>query len=427
MPVQSSSHKFPLFYACYLLKSIQTPKSQATYIGSTPNPPRRIRQHNGEISQGAWKTKHKRPWVMQMIVYGFPSKLAALQFEWAWQHPHLSRHLRDQDGKALFAGTRKLKLSRGCINTVRIMICSHPYNTWPLHVKLFTAEAVKHWQEVGNTLSPGFTYQIELEGVDGNSGSVGSGRKGPLDVTDEKFTNTFLAKHEALAASGRRLLCSLCNKHLDEYVIDPTTIVLCPNQSCTAVAHTLCLSEYFLSSEQKTTSAFIPRGGHCPVCEIYTLWGDVIRGSYRRSEASGSENAKKNRDPDKNIMADQIPKKSGRRNRETVKNIAPPETGEENDVWSLDESSDSCPDVENECLEDFAESSPAWLLLPESATKRSSGIYPLAIARSRETRPCVDLPLAHALAGLTLTSDEKAKSTSDVTRELSKIVIELSD
>lgn len=52
------SHRFPTFYACYLLKSIQTPLSKAydsslhphltsqfrsTYIGSTPNPHRRIR------------------------------------------------------------------------------------------------------------------------------------------------------------------------------------------------------------------------------------------------------------------------------------------------------------------------------------------------------------------------------------------------
>ena len=60
------------------------------------------RQHNGEITQGAWKTQHNRPWVMQIIVYGFPSKPTALQFEWAWQHPHISRHLRGEDGKAVF-------------------------------------------------------------------------------------------------------------------------------------------------------------------------------------------------------------------------------------------------------------------------------------------------------------------------------------
>ena len=99
------SHTFPPFYACYLLKSIKTPKSISTYIGSTPHPPRRIRQHNGEITQGAWKTSHNRPWVMSMIVHGFPSKLAALQFEWAWQHPNMSRHLKRGD----IPQTRSLK------------------------------------------------------------------------------------------------------------------------------------------------------------------------------------------------------------------------------------------------------------------------------------------------------------------------------
>lgn len=46
---------------------------------------------------------------MQMIVHGFPSKLAALQFEWAWQYPYISRHMRDDGGKAMFNGSGRFK------------------------------------------------------------------------------------------------------------------------------------------------------------------------------------------------------------------------------------------------------------------------------------------------------------------------------
>lgn len=70
------------------------------------------------------------------------------------------------------------------------MISSHPYNTWPLRVKLFTDDAVKGWKDANKCveeLTPlpmGFTYTTELEGVDGKSGKTGSGRKGPIEVTD---------------------------------------------------------------------------------------------------------------------------------------------------------------------------------------------------------------------------------------------------
>ncbi|KAG2285890.1 hypothetical protein Bca52824_045494 [Brassica carinata] len=83
------------FYACYILTSLSPRHKGHTYIGFTVNPKRRIRQHNGEITSGAYRTKKKRPWEMVLCIYGFPTKVSALQFEWAWQHPRESLAVRE--------------------------------------------------------------------------------------------------------------------------------------------------------------------------------------------------------------------------------------------------------------------------------------------------------------------------------------------
>ena len=41
--------------------------------------------------------------------------------------------------------------------------------------------------DVVSPLPPGFTCTLELEGVDGKSGHVGSGRQGPISVDDGKL------------------------------------------------------------------------------------------------------------------------------------------------------------------------------------------------------------------------------------------------
>ncbi|PKI73321.1 hypothetical protein CRG98_006259 [Punica granatum] len=101
------------FYGCYLLVSLSPRHKGQTYIGFTVNPRRRIRQHNGELRSGAWRTKNKRPWEMVVCIYGFPTNVSALQFEWAWQHPRESVAVREAAAnfKSLSGITNKIKLA----------------------------------------------------------------------------------------------------------------------------------------------------------------------------------------------------------------------------------------------------------------------------------------------------------------------------
>lgn len=61
-----------------------------------------------------------------------------------------------------------------------------------------------------------------------------------------------------------------------------------PNSSCRAVTHLRCLAEDFLGSQSAESASgdvsrvLVPRGGSCRSCHEYILWGDIIRGCYRR-------------------------------------------------------------------------------------------------------------------------------------------------
>ncbi len=67
---------------CYLL---QSDCKTRTYVGATVNPDRRLRQHNCEITGGAYATKG-RHWSRIALVSELPDERAALQFEWAWKN-----------------------------------------------------------------------------------------------------------------------------------------------------------------------------------------------------------------------------------------------------------------------------------------------------------------------------------------------------
>ena len=107
----------------YLLFS-GTGNKQRTYIGATNNPDRRLRQHNAELSGGAFATKG-RNWKRAVYVGGFPDWSAALQFEWSWK-----RHSRGRYGLAgkLQGLIRLLKTEKSTSKAI-------PFHMWPC--KLF--------------------------------------------------------------------------------------------------------------------------------------------------------------------------------------------------------------------------------------------------------------------------------------------------
>ncbi|CAI0399494.1 unnamed protein product [Linum tenue] len=140
------------FFACYLLTSLSPRSKNFTYIGFTVNPRRRIRQHNGEIKCGAFRTKGKRPLAMVFCIYGFPTQVSALQFEWAWQHPRESKAVREAalSFKSFSGVANKIKLAYTMLGlppwqrlnltvdyfSTKYKNCSPSLPSLPLHIKV---------------------------------------------------------------------------------------------------------------------------------------------------------------------------------------------------------------------------------------------------------------------------------------------------
>lgn len=161
-------HAIPPFYGCYLLRSYGGNKRNGgVYIGVTPDPKRRKRQHNGQLVGGAHRTRWGRPWEMDLIVYNFPSKIATLHFEYAWTNPAKARSLRaskseaqrcEQSAQGEFIlpslmsgragqGTQKKASADGRSKMIvlRALLASEPFSHWGLRVVIFAEWAWRAW------------------------------------------------------------------------------------------------------------------------------------------------------------------------------------------------------------------------------------------------------------------------------------------
>ncbi|KYN02485.1 Structure-specific endonuclease subunit slx1 [Cyphomyrmex costatus] len=255
------------FFGVYLLYCMNRKYKGRTYIGYTVNPERRIKQHNtGKKHGGAWKTSNRGPCVLltsntsSICVHGFPNSTSALRFEWAWQHPNVSRRLKHIPGK---------KSSQKMLD-FRLMVLSEmlkigPWCRLPLTVRWLDHQFSENYYEcISAPLHMPICY-----------GKVTSCKVKQTQNTNEDD----ILLQESQLPMKKSLFCSLCGLSVIE-----KDSVTCIKPKCLLIVHLICLAKEFCKDN---VDMILPIEGTCPTCKSNVLWGDLVRkknGCYRNFE-----------------------------------------------------------------------------------------------------------------------------------------------
>ncbi|KND96699.2 hypothetical protein QG37_06999 [Candidozyma auris] len=241
------------FYCVYLLQSL--PKPASFYVGSTPDPVRRLRQHNGYIAKGgAYRTKKNgfRPWIMVACVCGFPSKVAALQFESALQHPFQSRHIHKKISKS----ARSAASAHQRLGNIRLLVEAPAFKRMALQVWIFNDRIHDIWEQN--------RYHIECSArVTRTTFDEAFNSKGEHSLHGIT-TSEYERVSRALEASNAS--CYACNTAIDA----TNGIFMC---ICDFSFHPHCLLRSFLTG----SSEIIPCNGKCPHCSVQHIWADIAK------------------------------------------------------------------------------------------------------------------------------------------------------
>ena len=313
-------------YFCYLLESRHPRASRLggrTYIGFTVNPSRRKRQHNGEISNGAFKTRKWRPWEMVVVVGGFANQRTALQFEWTWQHGEMSLDTREAMGRlqgmveGRFQGgqrrEKKVGGGGGVMQVLRLvaMLSTGPWKYFPLEVRVasgplwrLVGDALRMLGEgrvggdmflvlpehVGVSVGPVEDYLAEREGKDGEE--EGEEEEEGKDEEEDEEEEGGRRRQQLVTPSpgkvGRKDMKIRCLVCLELAQRTWSECVVCGGR-----VHVGCLAAHYLegggASGVRTVGAMaggvtdlprqpacLPDRGACPHCQVEASWGDVL-------------------------------------------------------------------------------------------------------------------------------------------------------
>jgi predicted GIY-YIG superfamily endonuclease len=286
-----------MVYCCYLLTSANPRFEKHTYIGFTVNPARRLRQHNGELVNGALKTHSKRPWRMVVVCHGFPNKADALKFEWAWQNPTKSKKTKEMaKGLKRVGGQYFLKAK---IRYLMEMLQIPPWRRFQLSLTWLTREYTgllagcpdlpKHMAEAYAVAVEDVRFGGEVEGDDDDDPNVD-----PSVLMDDLRDDS--GGDGGVEEEPRE--CSLCHEDLMRYrrsrcgAVSSSSSSSSSSSTCPMYAHVICLASHFLRSETPLSSRhevcsspkLMPTAGTCPVCYRRMNWSEVVHHSRGLTE-----------------------------------------------------------------------------------------------------------------------------------------------
>ncbi|KAG9244711.1 hypothetical protein BJ878DRAFT_397805, partial [Calycina marina] len=284
----------PAFYCCYLLRS--TVRTGSVYVGSTPNPVRRLKQHNGLTKGGAVRTSRNgcRPWEMACIVSGFPSHIATLQFEWAWQNPHITLRIPPESRIQHAAGRRKSGQPKrprhtvsSLLSNLHLLLRVPSFLRWPLSVRFFNPDVHESWLKMCKTAREPIRSSVPIvtdfppdaipDSEDEGTEIEGPKKRqkvshgiGALGVEYEEFRE-HVVKAKEIFEFEREGRCAVCEEDLEH---DAGIYTICPSPGCQSVTHLTCLSKHFLEDDKNT---LIPTEGSCPSCNLELKWISVVK------------------------------------------------------------------------------------------------------------------------------------------------------